>query len=982
MAQSVGEVAIDIVVGQNNVSSAVGKAMGEAEKTASSGSSKLKGALSGMGSVAKTIGKTAVVGLSAAAAGISALGSKAISEYANYEQLVGGVDTLFKNSSQKVQQYAANAYQTAGMSANEYMETVTSFSASLLQSLGGDTEKAAEQANKAVTDMSDNANKMGTNIADIQHAYQGFAKQNYTMLDNLKLGYGGTKKEMERLLADAEKISGIKYDISSYSDVVDAIHVMQESMGIAGTTAKEASTTIEGSINSMKSAWSNLLTGMADGSQNMSVLAENFANSVFTVADNIVPRIAQVLTGISSAIEKLAPKMTEKIPGILNQLLPALVSGATSLVNSLVAALPGILGAITSILPQLIEGVATIFQGICDALPQLVQTIVQALPTIIPALVSGLVNMAVSLMTMLPQIIQPIINALPQIITSLVNALIENLPLLIAGAIQLVVGLVAAIPQIIAGLIEAGPQIVSGIADGIVAAGGILTEKAGAIFEPLKGIVSGAWEAIKTIVGTAVNLIVGIVTVAWDAIKLVVTTVGSAIGTAVSTVWNAIKTTVITVVNAIKTVIITVWNAIKTAVTTVINAIKTVITTVWNVIKTIITTVVNGIKTVITTAFNTIKTVITTVVNAIKTVITTVWNAIKTVITTVVNAIKAVVTTVWNAIKTVVTTVVNGIKNTVGKVWDGIKEKTSSAFNAVKEKTSSAWSKVKDTVSKHANSAKESANKAWANIKSGIQNNSGGIQNAVSNCFSGAKDKIKNFAQQAVGWGKDFADGLASGIRSAAGKVADAAKSLGSKVKSYLHFSRPDVGPLRDYETWMPDFVGGLASGITKNQSKVTKAVSNLAIGMTGAVKKITVSDDLVALEEHIAKVNADAEKVRAKRSGKSTIKNGASLIGASAEKWGSAVTAKAYINPAPKLKNVRTSESLENSSGSSSKGTMSSEDFKTLLDNLKSMFKETIDSINSSLNVTIPVYIGNDLIDEQMSKATTRKTVRSGGHA
>ena len=241
-----------------------------------------EGKFSKLGSVLKGIG--AAMGAVAAAAGAAAvkLGKEVISAYADYEQLVGGVDTLFKDSSQKLQQYAANAYKTSGMSANDYMETVTSFSASLIASLGGDTQKAVEYADMAITDMSDNANKMGTDMASIQNAYQGFAKQNYTMLDNLKLGYGGTKSEMERLLADAQAISGVKYNIDSYADVVKAIHVIQTGMDITGTTAKEAEHTISGSVSSMRAALKNLLVGFGDANADMAQLSANVARAFRT----------------------------------------------------------------------------------------------------------------------------------------------------------------------------------------------------------------------------------------------------------------------------------------------------------------------------------------------------------------------------------------------------------------------------------------------------------------------------------------------------------------------------------------------------------------------------------------------------------------------------------------------------------------------------------------------------------------------------
>ena len=226
-----------------------------------------------------------------------------IQKYADYEQLIGGVETLFKDSADKVSKYADEAYKTAGLSANAYMETVTGFSASLLQSLNGDTEKAADAANQAIIDMSDNANKMGTSMESIQNAYQGFAKQNYTMLDNLKLGYGGTKEEMKRLLADAEKLTGVKYDISNLNDVYSAIHVIQTELGITGTTAKEAETTISGSINSLKASWENLLIGLGRTDSDISKLVSNVVNSAITVVKNVVPVVGQIFVGLKEAVK-------------------------------------------------------------------------------------------------------------------------------------------------------------------------------------------------------------------------------------------------------------------------------------------------------------------------------------------------------------------------------------------------------------------------------------------------------------------------------------------------------------------------------------------------------------------------------------------------------------------------------------------------------------------------------------------------------
>ncbi len=387
-----GTIAID----NQKANSKIDETAGLAEKS----ESKMSKAFSKIGSAAAKVGKVVAVGMAAAGAAIVKIGKDAVASYADYEQLVGGVETLFKDSADTVMQYAQNAFKTAGLSANEYMETVTSFSASLLQSLNGDTKKAAESANLAITDMSDNANKMGTSMEMIQNAYQGFAKQNYTMLDNLKLGYGGTKEEMERLLKDAEKLSGIKYDISSFDDIVQAIHVVQTEMGITGTTAKEASTTIQGSVASMKSAWQNLLTGMADENQNLDALFSQFIDSVVTVGNNIIPRIQQLLPRIIDGTSKLMQQLALNLPKIIKTLLPSLLTAAIGLVDAFVQSLPEIVETIiTSLVEFLVNDLdkiitaafkimAALAEGLIKALPE----VVAKLPEIIAAIVKGLLS--------------------------------------------------------------------------------------------------------------------------------------------------------------------------------------------------------------------------------------------------------------------------------------------------------------------------------------------------------------------------------------------------------------------------------------------------------------------------------------------------------------------------------------------------------------------------------------------------------------
>lgn len=372
--------------------------------------------------------KVGAAAVSAAATGIAVLTKKALNNYAEYEQLVGGVDTLFKDSSAKVQEYAANAYKTAGLSANEYMDTVTSFSASLLQSLGGDTEAAADMANVAITDMSDNANKMGTDMASIQNTYQGFAKQNYTMLDNLKLGYGGTKEEMQRLIDDANALNAAQgkytnYSIESYADIVSAIHDVQVEMGIYGTTADEASTTIQGSVSSMKAAWSNLLTGIADDNADFKTLIEQFVDSLVTVGENIIPRINIIIQGLTQLITEASQTIIPMAVQILLENLPSIVAAGMDLIIALVS---GILDNIDMLIDCVLEMVDVIVDKLIDNLPKLIDGGIR----LIAALANGLIRA-----------IPNLVSKIPQIISSIVKGIISGIPAIFDVGKNIVEGL-------------------------------------------------------------------------------------------------------------------------------------------------------------------------------------------------------------------------------------------------------------------------------------------------------------------------------------------------------------------------------------------------------------------------------------------------------------------------------------------------------------------------------------------------------------
>lgn len=322
---------------------------------------------------ANLLGGAIISGIKAVAEGIKTLISGAVEGYGEYEQLVGGVETLFQGSAETVIKNAENAYKTAGLSANAYMETVTSFSASLLQSMGNDTEAAAKKADQAITDMSDNANKMGTDMQSIQNAYQGFAKQNYTMLDNLKLGYGGTKEEMQRLLDDANALNAAQgnytnYTIDSYADIVDAIHTVQTEMGITGTTALEASTTVEGSISAMKAAYENFVTGLGNDNADISELSAQLIESVGTVAENVLPVVETVLENIAQAVSENGPEMIEKFVSYAIEKLPDVIALGLKMVLALVK---GIADNLPKLVTAVLDTVATIIKTFADAWPDI-----------------------------------------------------------------------------------------------------------------------------------------------------------------------------------------------------------------------------------------------------------------------------------------------------------------------------------------------------------------------------------------------------------------------------------------------------------------------------------------------------------------------------------------------------------------------------------------------------------------------------------
>ena len=479
--------------------------------------------LSKLGGIAKTVGKGLLVGTGAVVTGAIGLVKQVSSSYGSLQQSIGGIETLFGKSAQKVIDNANNAFKTAGMSANDYMQQVTSFSASLLQSLGGDTEKAADAADMALRDMSDNANKMGTSMEAITNAYQGFSKQNYTMLDNLKLGYGGTKTEMERLLADAEKLSGVKYDISNLNDVYQAIHVIQGELGITGTTALEAGATIEGSFGSLGAAWQNFLAGLGNPSADMATivkaLAEAIAGAVKNVTpviDNMVKVLPTVVSSLVDAVKTMLPTLIETFTGVITEVInaivdllptaiPLLMDCIMTVVEAILTNLPSIIDAILLLISTLISDLSsmmpTLVPLITKIVTQIATSILDNLPTIIEALLSLLNNLTKAVIDALPQLLE----AVPQLISQLAKVIIECMPMITMAGIQLFGELLKSLPEIVVQITEMLPEIIEQIGAMFVEASPQLMEASMMMWKTILDALAGVFNSIFKLIEDSFN---------------------------------------------------------------------------------------------------------------------------------------------------------------------------------------------------------------------------------------------------------------------------------------------------------------------------------------------------------------------------------------------------------------------------------------------------------------------------------------------
>lgn len=726
---------------------------GQAAKNADSGFTTWKATLANLASTAIT---KVISGCTQLAEKMADVTKSAVGHYAEYEQLVGGVETLFKDSSGKLIDYAEKAYKTAGMSSNQYMNTATSFAASLIQGLGGDTAKAVELTNLAITDMSDNANKMGTDIGSIQDAYQGFAKQNYTMLDNLKLGYGGTQSEMIRLINDSgvlgEKIESL--DNVTFDQMIEAIHKIQDNLGITGTTALEAGTTISGSWSSVQALFENILTKVGSKLaptvmgflQQLSDWMESvdwdaFATSVGDALQRVFDWIQKIdfttffekgMDGVENFLEKLGG-LIEDVPKIIqtfkdwSPLIAGVAAGFVTLkvamaISSLISAVSTAIGILTGV-----EETATVAQTGLN-------TAMLANPAVfIISIIAGLVVALITLWNTNDGFREAVTNAW------------ESVKEAVSTAIE-------AIKGFFTGLVDSIKQAWENIKTAISEKIDAIKETVTNVFTAIADTVSAVWETIKNAVQVAIMFIGEIISAAfqiitmpwmfiwenckeyiiaaWEFIKNAVSTALDAISTTISNIWNAIVGFLTPILDGIKNTFTTIWEAIKTAVSTAINNIQTVITTVWNAIVSFLKPILEGVKNTFTTVWNAIKSTISTVLNAIQTTITNIWNAIKTTVTNVINSIKSVISSVFNAIKSTISSILNSIKSTFTSVWNSIKSTVSNVINGVKSTISSGLNAAKSTVS---------------NVLGAIKEKFSSIFEGAKNIVSNAINRIKSF---------------------------------------------------------------------------------------------------------------------------------------------------------------------------------------------------------------------------------------------
>ena len=816
-----------------------------------------------------------------AAAGIGKAFSAAISEGAALQQSLGGIETLFKGSADKVKGYANEAYKTTGLSANAYMENVTGFSASLLQSLGGDTNKAAETANMAMIDMSDNANKMGTSMESIQMAYQGFAKQNYTMLDNLKLGYGGTKQEMQRLLADAEKLTGVKYDINNLSDVYNAIHAIQENLDITGTTAKEAASTFSGSFESMKAAAQNVLGKLALGENILPSLHALLKTTSTFLFDNFLPMVGNIFSGLglvlTEGISQIASQLfgdafgsavfdqLSRVTGIFETFFDMIFGSLSKQDNIDILNTIGFSEEAATQIVNIADNIRVTFENIGSAIGDVIGIVGDFVGDLL-GIKDG--EQGVNLLGFAFETLTGFLREATGIIKEITSFFKENqlaADLLKSAVVALGIGFpVAKIATFVQGLgglpgiFTIVKTAISGFATSAMAAissiplvGWIAaavaalawfftqTETGKAILQDFMSWLSETWSAIAPILTEVWNGMVEAATTAWNAMVEFVSPIIQSVADFIKDVWGKITTWWEENQVLIQTTISTVWNAIQTVFQTVLPIIQSAFETTWNAIQMVIQTVMPIIQSIIETAMNILAPFIEGTWNNICTVVTTVWELIKIAIQTAMDVIGGIITavmavingdweTAWNAIKSVGESIWNGLSSAGKAIFDGFSQILSNIWETIKSVASSAWETLKASVLSIIDGLVSGAQSAWDTM-------SNAVSTLVSN-VTGFFDQLWNINLFSAG--QAILQGFLDGLQSVWSSVTDFVGGIAGWIADHK-------GPIEyDRKLLIPAgnaIMGSLDNGLKDGFKDVKKTVG----GMAGEISDVFSGDSL-----------------------------------------------------------------------------------------------------------------------------------------
>ena len=714
------------------------------------------------------------------------LGKTALDSVGALEQNVGGVETLFGDTADAVIAAADRAYQTAGMSANDYMSTVTSFSASLLQSLSGNTEEAAKVADMAIIDMADNANKMGTSMDMIQNAYQGFAKQNYTMLDNLKLGYGGTKTEMERLLADAQELTGVKYDINNLNDVYQAIHVIQEEMGITGTTAKEASETLEGSMAAAKAAWDNFMNGSSDADQ----LADAFA----TAADNIVNNLAEIVPRFAETLPALAGAIVSQIPDLAAAIVPAVLSAGQSIleqardavldfdfegmaemvVESITDFINGdglrsFLGCLVDIFTGIVNGISSMLPTLLPALVELiaytVTTLIDQLPALLDCALQLIMGLADGILAALPVLIE----ALPEVISSIVQFLISAVPQIIDAGIELLMALVDALPVIIDALVDALPQIIEATVTALIAAAPQIVKAGikllGALVEAIPVIVVELAKAVPDIITAIIDVLAELPDLIGEVFAEIVTDLVE---------WSTDMGS-------------KAQKLISDLCTKVSNVLRNLPGQIWTHLVNAVTRVVQWGQQMLSNASTAMSNMLSKVNSIIQELPGKIWTHLVNAVNKVVAWGQQMVSNASTAASNMLSKVASTLQQLPGKVWDYLSQAAQKVVtwgSQLAQKGAAAATQLFNSIVNGLASLPNKMAEIGSNIVSGIWNGISSGWNWLTNKVSSLANSLLDAAKDALGINspsKEFADEVGRWIMPGVGKGLD--KSMPATLK-------------------------------------------------------------------------------------------------------------------------------------------------------------------------------------------------------